>query len=88
MHLALFVVPWALLAFVVVAMAIYRNLLGIHEGAVHVARDADATISPEAQLRKEERVEKLEHWGQRLTIVVLGWGLILAMVYLYRNALP
>ena len=74
MYIALCVIPWALLALAVLAMAIYRNLLGIHERALHVARGTDSAAAVEVQLEKERRVEKLDYWGQRLTLVVAAWG--------------
>ena len=73
---------WVALALVVPGMAIYRNLLGIHESALHVSRpDPSATIAQKAEFHKEEFIER---WGQRLTVVALVYGLILATTYLYE----
>ena len=79
MSLALYVILWAVLALVVVGMAIYRNILGIHEPALHVAR------RPETAQEAEEfsREEKIERWGQRLTVIVIVYGLVLASAYLF-----
>jgi hypothetical protein len=81
MSTSLYIIVWAVLAIVVLGMAIYRNILGIHEGALHISRgrvSADA-----AQAREIEKEETVERWGQWLTVIVLAYGLVLAVTYLY-----
>ncbi|HUI43984.1 MAG TPA: hypothetical protein VL523_18630 [Terriglobia bacterium] len=77
MALWIYVVPWAILALVVLGMAIYRNLLGIHENPVHVSPTAGMTEVK--AFRKEDLIER---WGQRLTVITIVYGFVLAIVYL------
>jgi hypothetical protein len=79
MSLTLYVILWAALALVVVGMAIYRNILGIHEPALHVARGAE-TVQEAKEFNREENIER---WGQRLTVIVIVYGLVLASAYLF-----
>jgi hypothetical protein len=67
------------LALVVVGMAIYRNILGIHESALHVA-GAQGVAPHTKEFSWEETIER---WGQRLTVIVVVYGLVLASVYLF-----
>ena len=79
MSLILGVILWAALALVVVGLAIYRNILGIHEPALHVAR-ASAGVKEAKEFSREETIER---WGRRLTVIVIAYGLVLASVYLF-----
>ncbi len=79
MSLTIYVILWAVLALVVVGMAIYRNILGIHEPALHVARRSETTQEAE----EFSREENIERWGQRLTVIVIVYGLVLASAYLF-----
>ena len=79
MSLTLYVILWAALALVVVGMAIYRNILGIHASALHISGAAGA-LQQSKDFSKEETIER---WGQRLTLVLAVYGLILASVYLF-----
>lgn len=75
---------WAALGVVVIGMAIYRNLLGVHEPVLHVSQSRVSTLAEEEQKREFGREELLERWGPRLTIAVIAYGLILASAYLYH----
>lgn len=79
MSITLYVILWAALALVVVGMAIYRNILGIHEPALHVARASGAV----QEAKEFSREETIERWGQRLTVIVIVYGLVLASAYLF-----
>lgn len=79
MSLTLYVILWAALALVVVGMAIYRNILGIHEPSLHVARRPE-TVEETKEFNREETIER---WGQRLTVIVIAYGLVLASAYLF-----
>ncbi len=80
--MAIFVVLWGVLALVVLVLAIYRNLLGIHEGALHIS-GVTASLG-DHELRQLRREDKIERWGEPLTVVVFLYGLFLASVYLYE----
>ena len=80
MHLTVYLVVWTVLALIVLAMAIYRNLLGIHEPTLHVSGIGAARLTPPKQFKTEER---LERWGGPLIVLVILYGLVLADIYLY-----
>lgn len=79
MNITLYVILWAALALVVVGMAIYRNLLGIHESALHIA-GVPGAVEQSKEFGKEETIER---WGQRLTVLLAVSGLVLASIYLF-----
>ncbi|HEV2177568.1 MAG TPA: hypothetical protein VGW33_10280 [Terriglobia bacterium] len=82
MNMGIYIAIWALLALVVLGMAIYRNLLGIHEPTLHISRSGASVVT---QQKKEFNKEELiERWGERLTIIVVAYGLLLAVMYLYQ----
>lgn len=66
----LFIGLWTALALCVVVLAIYRNILGIREPGVHISPPIASRGSTEKrEFVKEERIER---WGQWLTVVVLS----------------
>ena len=79
MSLTWYVILWAALALVVVGMAIYRNILGIHASALHIS-GAPGVVQQSKEFTKEEAIER---WGQRLTIVLAIYGLMLVSIYLF-----
>jgi hypothetical protein len=82
MNLSVHVVIWAVLGAVVIGLAIYRNLLGIHETIPHVSQGrASGVTEQKEELKKEEVIER---WGKWLTVIVVAYGLVLGAAYLYR----
>ena len=77
MTMWILVISWVILAIVVLGMAIYRNVLGMHEDPVHVSPTAGTT-----EVREFKKAEHLEKWGLWLTVVVVVYGLVIAAVYL------
>jgi hypothetical protein len=77
-----YVVLWGVLALVVLGLAIYRNLLGIHEGTLHVSGSTASLGDDPLQQGKKEEVT--ERWGQRLTVLLVVYGLLLAGIYIYQ----
>jgi hypothetical protein len=74
---------WLVLALLVVGLAIYRNLAGIHSNwSFHV-------LGP--GIRRETsalgKIEAIERWGELLTLLVIIYGLALAGIYIYAGAL-
>jgi hypothetical protein len=84
MGLTVYVLFWGVLALVVLGLAIYRNLLGIHEGALHISGGQASLGSDQLQNFKKE--ETTERWGEWLTVVVVLYGLVLAAIYIYQVA--
>ena len=82
MNLSVHVVIWGALSTVVIGLAIYRNLLGIHETIPHVSQVGGSVVTEQKQeLKKEELIERCGRW---LTVVVVVYGLVLGAAYLYR----
>lgn len=74
---------WVALVVTVLALAIYRNLAGIHgDEHFHILG---------AEVKKEtitlRRIEAIERWGQLLTVLAVIYGLVLAGTYLYETYL-
>jgi hypothetical protein len=79
MTIWILVISWVVLALVVLGMAIYRNLLGMHENAVHVSPTAGTT-----EVKNFKKAEHIERWGQWLTVAMVAYGLVVATVYLLQ----
>lgn len=84
MGLTVYFVLWGVLALVVLGLAIYRNLLGMHEGSLHVS-GSQASLGHDP-LREFKTEQTTERWGEWLTVVVALYGLVLAAIYIYQVA--
>lgn len=74
-------VAWAALAVVVVGLAVYRWVVGLHEDdTIHIS-DPKFQVEQGAFARKLDGIEK---WGKSLTAIVGAGGLALAVAFLYR----
>ena len=80
MHLMIYLVFWAALGVSVLALAIYRNVLGLHDPVGHISPESGVTEVTKNRLLTRER--KVEIWGQSLTILLVVYGLVLVAVYL------
>jgi hypothetical protein len=79
-----FVVTWTVLAVVVLALALVRNLAGLHEDDnLHLAKGSEALVSE--QVAFYGMLARIERWGKTLTVVTVVGGLGLASVYLYQT---
>ena len=77
-----FVVIWALLAAVVLAMAGYRKTISVkEEETLHLA-DPSETMHQVAIAHKLDVIDK---WGKLLTVVAAVYGLLLALAYTYQT---
>ena len=73
---------WVALVATVLLLALYR--LAITRGAwtvLHVRR-SELSLIPQ-QVLHEHRLERIDFWGQALTVAAVVLGLLLACVYLY-----
>lgn len=78
---------WTALVASVVLLALYR--LVITRGMftlLHVRRSA-LSLMPDQTLH-DRRIERIDYWGQVLTVVAFILGMLLAIVYLYVNVGP
>ncbi len=73
---------WSLLAAVVVALAVYRKFLSVHEDdSIHVS-ECGARLIPQ-QIAAAQRIAVVEKWGKTLTLVLVLAGLVLATIYFH-----
>jgi hypothetical protein len=80
MNLTPFVVSWAVLATAVVALAIWRQVVARREDdCVHVSVDVTAQ-----QKEVANKLDVIDRWGKRLTIIAAVYGLIVACLFLYK----
>lgn len=76
---------WILLVVTVLGFALYRKFVSIHvDNYVHMS-EGEARLIPD-QVAVNQKIAKIDHWGEILTVVTLIAGLALACIYVY-NAL-
>lgn len=82
MSLTPYLITWIPLAAVVAVLAIYRNMMASHEDeTIHVLEgDAPQVV---AQAKLSHRLEAVERWGKILTAVVIAYGVLIGVMYLY-----
>lgn len=82
MNLTPYLATWIPLVVVVALLAIYRNMLASHEDeTIHVLEgDAPQVV---AQAKLSRRLEIIERWGKILTAVVVVYGVLIGVLYLY-----
>jgi hypothetical protein len=84
MKLTPWVLTWAILAVIVLALAIYRNLMALHgDDNLHIAT-GEETLIPK-QLAFYRVMGTIDRWGEGLTVVTVVGGLVLAAIYLYSR---
>jgi hypothetical protein len=84
MTLTPLVITWIVLAVVVLALALFRNLYGLHEDDnLHLSRGSEAMVSE--QVAFFGILRKIDRWGKTLTVITVLAGLALASVYLYES---
>jgi hypothetical protein len=84
MNLIPFALIWAVLAFVVLALAGYRQLVAHHEDDTVHLRDTEASMIQQ-QTSLARRLEWIDRWGKVLTAFTLAMGLVLVGIYLYHG---
>jgi hypothetical protein len=79
-----YVGAWALLAVVVLALALYRKLLTDNQGDnyVHMS-EGEARLIPH-QIAVNQKISRVDRWGEVLTLGTLFAGVALACLYLYQ----
>ncbi len=83
MNLVPYIVGWAVLGIVVLALAIYRSAVAGHEDdSLHVMAGEAPIIVEQQKLGK--KIEHIEVWGKSLTALLVVYGLVLAAIYLYH----
>jgi hypothetical protein len=82
MHLTFLLATWIPLVVVVGVLAIYRNMMASHEDETIHVLDGDAP-QVAAQAKLSRKLEVIERWGKILTAIVVVYGLIIGVMYLY-----
>jgi hypothetical protein len=78
-----FLVFWALLALVVLAIVAYRAAIARKEDdSLHVLH-ASAAVPQQAAVA--EKLERIDKWGKILTVIAAVYGLLLAAAFVYQN---
>jgi hypothetical protein len=75
-----YLMAWGVLAVAVIALAIYRWIVGLHEDdSIHI----DDTQFQKEQGAIASKIGTIDRWGKSLTIVTAASGLALAAAILY-----
>ena len=79
-----YVGAWGILAVLVLALALYRKLLTDNQGDnyVHISV-GEARLIPH-QIAVNRKINRIDRWGEVLTLATLFAGLGLAGLYLYQ----
>ena len=81
MNLIPFIVSWAVLATIVLALAIYRYFVARNEDdVIHVG--VPSASNQEAVAKKLDGIDK---WGKLLTIVVAVYALVIGGLFMYSE---
>jgi hypothetical protein len=75
-------IVWAALTLFVITLAVVRKFTARNEDdLVHLSGAADAVISQQFQVAN--KLDKIDTWGKRLTVVDAVFGFVLVVVSLY-----
>lgn len=78
-----YVVTWTIMAVIVLALALYRNLMALHEDDnLHIATGEERMIP--RQLAFFRMMDSIDRWGEALTAITVVGGLVLAATYIYQ----
>jgi hypothetical protein len=83
MNVTPYIILWALLGVVVLALAAYRKVLMMHEEdeLVHLSAGEERLIPHQVALTA--KLSKIDRWGEILTILAVVSGLAMAATYLW-----
>jgi hypothetical protein len=79
-----FTVLWMFLAVVVAGLIFYRMWIAKDEDDTLHVMDSDAGKVAQQSVMAQ-KLELIDHWGQRLTVITLVFGLAMGSVYLYQT---
>ena len=80
MQLTTYIMIWSFLALIVLALALIRYLLSLHEdNNIHIS-PAHKRLIPR-QIAIFGKLDAIDRWGKTLTVVALAGGLALAALY-------
>lgn len=77
-----YVVGCAVLAAVVLGLAMYRRFLASHEDdSIHISHDVQMVSTQRALA---QRLDVIDRWGKRLTIVLFAACVLVASAFAYK----
>ncbi len=83
MNLTPYIILWSLLGVLVLGLALYRKLITTHgeDDLVHLSQGEERLIPHQVAITA--KIEKIDRWGEILTVATVVCGLLLAAAYLY-----
>jgi hypothetical protein len=83
MNVTPYIILWSLLGLVVLALALYRKVIMQHEEdeLIHLSAGEERLIPHQVALTA--KLNKIDRWGEILTIVAVVSGLAMAAIYLW-----
>jgi len=77
-----FTILWVILAVALIALVIYRRLIAVEEDdSLHIGPGEESKVLQQTALAK--KLDVIDRWWKILTIVVIVYGLALAVIYGY-----
>jgi hypothetical protein len=92
MNITPYIILWSLLGLLVLGLALYRKLIALHDedDLVHIS-EGEQRLIPH-QVAVNAKIQKIDRWGEILTIATVVCGLLLSASYLWsaweRSQLP
>lgn len=84
MQFTTYVIVWSCLTIIVLALALIRYLVSLHEDDnLHLSAAEKGLITK--QMVFFEHLDAIDRWGKSLTTVALVTGLVLAGIFLYQR---
>ena len=84
MNVTFVVAVWVVLGVATLVLAIYRQVLSVHNetDVVHLGPGEEKEIPRQVQLAR--KMESIDRWGKTMTIITAIIGIGLATAYLYQ----
>jgi hypothetical protein len=83
MDMTYFVILEIAVGVATIALALYRKFLSVHdESYVHLGPGEEVLIS--RQVRTARKIQRVDRWGEGMTVVTAAGGILLAVLYLAR----
>jgi hypothetical protein len=77
-------VLFAVLVVTTAGLALYRKLISMREDdCIHIGEGEERLIPQ--QLEVAHKLAVLDRWGEILTVVTAGYGLVVGVLYLYQR---
>ena len=83
MNVTPYIIAWSLLGLTVLGLALYRKMIMMHQEdeLVHLGPGEQKLIPHQVALTK--KIDKIDRWGEVLTILAVAFGLMIAAAYLW-----